>query len=67
MLFRQCDQLFKGTELNDLCYSAKGTSREDFLSIMHSSLSCGSVSIVDDVQGVMQTHQEMDSLGTPYG
>lgn len=65
MVFRQCDQLFKGIELNDLCYLAKGTPRKDFLSNMHRSFSCGSISTVDDVQDIIQTHQEMDSLGTP--
>lgn len=56
MLFRQCDQLFKGIGLNDLCYTAKETPEKHFLSIMHSSFSCESVSIVDGVQGVTQTH-----------
>lgn len=65
MVFRQCDQLFNVIGLNDLCYLAKGIPRKDFLSTMHRSFSCGSISIVDDVQDVMQTHQEMDSLGTP--
>lgn len=62
MIFRQCDQLFKGKGLNDLCYLAKRTPVKDFLSFMHSSFSSESVSIVDDVQGIMQTHQERYSL-----
>lgn len=47
MKFRQCDQLFKGIGLSDLCYLAKGKPIKYFLSIMHSSFSSESTSIVD--------------------